>query len=192
MKTIKLLFTSVLAILFFACEGPPGPPGFDGFDGRDGRDGLNGLDGVNITSTVLEIQGTFSPANNYSLFYEFPQNVEVFESDLVLVYLLWESIEDTNGGAPIDVWRLMPQTRIIDQGLLQYNYDHTFLDVSVFLEADFNLDNLPAGDTDNQVFRIAIVPGEFGQDPNIDITSLSSVMSALDKNDIDYNDTVVD
>lgn len=176
MKKMKVLFGIVIIALAFSCEGPvgpPGPPGFDGFDGLDGQDG------VNILGQVVEIEGTFSAENDYSIFFEFPQTVEVFESDVVLVYLLWEQVDDPSGGDPIDVWRLMPQTRILDQGLLQYNYDHTFVDVNIFLESDFDLTTLLPGDTDNQVFRIAVVPAEFGSDPSIDLTNLDSVMGAM-------------
>lgn len=181
MNRIKMIFGIVIAALTLSCEGPPG------FDGRDGLDGLDGLDGVNILGKVVEVEGTFEAANDYSIFFEFPQEVEVFESDLVLVYLLFEQTDDPDGGEPIDVWRLLPQTRILDQGLLQYNYDHSFLDVTIFLESDFDLSTLPAGDTDNQIFRIAVVPAEFGTDSNIDTTNLTSVMSALqtDSNSIE-------
>lgn len=176
MKKLKLLLAPIIAIALFACEGPAGPPGFDGLDGLDG---LDGQDGVNILGQVVEIEGTFSNDNDYSLFFEFPQDIEVFESDLVLVYILFDQVDDPDGGDPIDVWRLLPQTRILDQGLLQYNYDHTFLDVSIFLEADFDLTTLMPGDTDNQVFRIAVVPAEFGEDPNIDISNIGSLMSNI-------------
>lgn len=177
MKFSRLLLGTVFILLFSACEGPAGPPGRDGLNGADGANGANG---VNIEGTVLEIRGTFSVDNDYRLFYEFPQTVEVFESDLVLVYLLFEQTDDPNGGDPIDVWRLLPQTRILDQGLLQYNYDHTFIDVNIFLEADFDLGTLLAGDTDNQVFRIAVVPASFGQNASIDLSNLNTVMSKLD------------
>ena len=176
MKKIKLLLGIVLAALTLSCEGPEGPPGPPGFDGLDG---LDGQDGVNILGQVIEIEGTFSTENDYRIFFEFPQTVEVFESDVVLVYLLWEQVDDPDGGNPIDVWRLMPQTRILDQGLLQYNYDHTFLDVNIFLESDFDLGTLLPGDTDNQIFRIAVVPAEFGNDPSVDFTNLDSVMNAM-------------
>lgn len=177
MKKIKLLFGIFALVLLAACEGPegiPGPPG------RDGLDGLDGQDGVNILGQVIEIEGTFAPENDYAIFFEFPQTIEVFESDVVLVYLLFEQVDDPDGGDPIDVWRLLPQTRIVDQGLLQYNYDHTFLDVNIFLESDFDLGLLLPGDTDNQVFRIAVVPADFSTDSSIDISNLDEVMSAME------------
>ena len=143
MNSIKTIFSIVLALIVISCEGPAGPPGPPG---RDGLDGLDGQDGVNILGQVLEIEGTFSAENDYRILFEFPQTVEVFESDVVLVYLLFDQTEDSNG-EPVDIWRLLPQTRILDQGLLQYNYDHTFLDVSIFLEADFknSLQSQPSG-----------------------------------------------
>ena len=179
MQKLKLLFGSLVALAVISCEGPQGPPGFDGLDGLDG---LDGADGVNILGQVLEIEGTFDAGNNYSIFYEFPNTVEVFESDVVLVYLLWEQVDDPNGGDPIDVWRALPQTRLLDQGILLYNFDHTFLDVSIFLESDFDLSTLLPGDTENQVFRIAIVPAEFSEDPNFDPSNFDDVMSSMNLN----------
>lgn len=175
MKKTMILFSAILSLIFMACEGPQGPPGFDGLDGLDG---IDGQDGVNILGKVIDIQGTFEEANDYSIFYEFPQTIEVFETDVVLVYLLWDQTEDGNGD-PVDIWRLMPQTRIIDQGLLQYNYDYTFFDVSIFLEADFDLGTLLPGDTDDQVFRIAVLPAEAAQTGKLDVSNIDAVMSRL-------------
>jgi len=82
MKIINLLFGALVSLFFISCEGPQGPPGLNGFDGRDGVDGQ---DGINILGKVVDIEGTFSASNDYSIFYEFPQNIEVFETDVVLV-----------------------------------------------------------------------------------------------------------
>lgn len=180
MKKFSVVLGSLMAIFFISCTGPQGPPGFDGFDGLDGldgRDGQDGEDGVNILGQVLDIEGSFSAENNYEILYEFPQTIEVFETDVVLVYLLWDQTEDSNGEA-VDIWRLMPQTRILDQGLLQYNYDHTFLDVNLFLEFNFSEADLLPGDTDNQVFRIAVLPAEMTQG-KMDVNDIHSVMGRL-------------
>ncbi len=172
MKSTVQIAGIFLLVLLSSCEGPAGPPGFDG------RDGADGLDGVNILGQVYEVEGDLNSSNDYSLFSEFPQTIEVFESDVVLVFLLWDQTEDGNGD-PVDIWRLLPQTRLIDQGILQYNYDHTFLDVNIFLEADFDLATLQPGDTDNQVFRIAIMPADFADSANIDTANLAQVMGSL-------------
>ncbi|NNJ88114.1 MAG: collagen-like protein [Eudoraea sp.] len=172
MKKMSLFFSAVAVLFMISCEGPAGPPGPPGFDG------LDGLDGINILGTVFEIQDSFTPANEYTLFYDFPNTIEVFESDVVLVYILWEQTVDGNN-EPVDVWRLLPQTRLLDQGILQYNFDYTFFDVNVFLESDFDLSTLMPGDTDDQVFRIAILPADFGTTGKLDTSNIDAVMRAL-------------
>jgi hypothetical protein len=174
MKKVTLVLGAFIALFFISCEGPQGPPGFDGFDGQDGQDGE---DGVNILGTVVDIEGDFNP-NDYSIVYEFPQTVEVFETDVVLVYILWEQLDNGNE-PPIDVWRLLPQTLLLDQGILQYNYDHTFFDVNIFLEGDFDLGTLVAADTQDQVFRIAILPAEKLAGSKLDKSNVNAVMRTI-------------
>ncbi|WP_273567557.1 collagen-like triple helix repeat-containing protein [Maribacter halichondriae] len=188
MKKITIVLGAFLTLFFVACEGPQGPPGFDGFDGLDG---LDGQDGINILGKVIDIEGDFTAENEYSIFFEFPQTIEVFETDVVLVYILWDQIEDSNGD-PVDVWRLLPQTRILDQGLLQYNYDHTFFDVNLFLESDFDLTTLQPGDTDNQVFRIAVLPAETLSGSKIDKSNIEGIMGMLNMNELDVQKISLD
>lgn len=166
MKKITLAVAAIFAIILTACSG------------SDGIDGVDGLDGVNITGSIYEVSGTFSDENNYELTFEFPNTVEVFESDVVLVYILWEQVDGTDG-QPIDVWRLMPQTRLLDQGTLIYNYDHTFADARFFLESDFELGTLNTADTANQIFRVAILPAE-AVNGKLDTGNINDVMGILD------------
>jgi hypothetical protein len=147
MKKLILLFVSITAFVFNGCEGDPGPPG------------PQGPAGVNILGQVFEVTVNFNPANGFSQLIQFPGNVEVFESDAVLVYLL-EDVIPGNGGS-IDVWSQLPQTFFVSQGTLLYTFDHTFLDVRIFLDGNFDLSTLGPAFTDNQTFRIAVVPAEF-------------------------------
>ncbi|MEJ2584155.1 MAG: collagen-like protein [Robiginitalea sp.] len=178
MKKLALVFGLIVSLIAVSCEGPTGPPGPPGFDGVDGQDG------VNILGQVYDIEGDFTPNSSppYSLFSEFAidaPSVEVFETDVVLVYILWEQVDDPNGGAPIDVWRLLPQTRLLEPGILQYNYDYTFLDVSIFLETDFDPALLQPGDTDNQIFRIAILPADGTSTAKLDTSNMQAVLDHL-------------
>lgn len=169
MKTItRILFVFAIAV-FTSCEGPVGPPGPPGEDGQDGDSFLG---------SVFEIEGDFTSDNDYSLFFEFPNSIEVFESDVVLVYILWEQTEDDNG-QPVDVWRLLPQTVMLDEGVLQYNYDHTFNDVQVFLEGTIDFNTLLPAEWQNQVFRIAVLPADYAKNNNIDVTDFSGVMKSM-------------
>ena len=130
---------------------------------------------------VFEVTVDFSPANNYQVLIEFPQDIEVFESDVVMVYLLETQISDSSG--PIDVWSPLPQSFFFDNGSeLVYNFNHTFLDVSLFLDGNTNLDTIPFEFIDDQVFRIAILPADFANNPNVDLYDYWSVQKQLENN----------
>lgn len=177
MKKITLVLSAIITLLLVSCSGN-GRDGLDGLNGFDGLNGLDGQDGVNILGQIIDIEGDFTEADDYRILFEFPETIEVFETDIVLVYILFDQTEDSNGEA-VDVWRLLPQTLIVDQGLLQYNFDHTFLDVNIFLEADFDFGLLSPGDTDNQVFRIAVIPTTAAGRSSIDQSNVASVMASL-------------
>lgn len=170
MKTITgIILVFALAILA-GCEEIPGPPG---------RDGIDGLDGDSFIGSVFEIEGDFTSQNDYQLYFEFPDNIEVYESDIVLVYILWEQVED-NSGQPIDVWRLLPQTVVLNEGVLQYNYDHTFADVQIFLEGTIDFNDLLPAEAFDQVFRIVVLPADFAMNNHLDVSNYSEMMKFLE------------
>jgi hypothetical protein len=169
MKTITgIILVFALAILA-SCEGVPGPPG---------RDGVNGQDGESFLGSVFEIEGDFTSQNDYTLYFEFPGSITVYDTDVVLVYILWEIAED-NSGEQIDVWRLLPQTVVLDEGVLQYNYDYTFADVQVFLEGTLDFNTLLPAETDDQVFRIVVFPADFITQKALDVSDYNMLMNQL-------------
>jgi len=172
MKTITGIFLVFALAVMASCVGEPGPPGRDGIDGRDGQDGESFL------GAVFEIEGDFTSENDYSLYFEFPQTTTVYESDIVLVYILWEQAEDDYGDL-LDVWRLLPQTVVLDDGVLQYNYDFTFLDVLVFLEGTLDLSTLLPAESDDQVFRIVVLPADYAISSTLDVTDYGLMMKSL-------------
>ena len=165
MKSIVLFVAFASSILFSSCEGPEGPPGESG---------------VNILGQVFEVEIDFNTGNNFGQLVTFPSNIEVYESDVVLVYLLTDVIPDGSGGT-IDVWSQLPQTFFPLEGTLLYTFDHTFIDVQIFLDANFDLTLLGSQFTNDQIFRIAIVPAEFG---TADLT-MGDLLSGLQLNTID-------
>ncbi|MEG9328209.1 collagen-like protein [Salinimicrobium catena] len=174
MKPIYFLLSFVL-IAFTSCSD-------DGEIGPQGPQGPQGEPGVNIAGTVFDVQGDFTDANEYTLFVDFAEftDVEVLESDVVLVYLR-VGTDGEAGGEPVYVWRLLPQTYYLEGGeTMQYNYDYTFFDATVFLDASVDLATLGPEFTDDQVFRIAILPADFAQDTGVDVSNYEAVMSALD------------
>jgi len=162
MKTLTITLFLIAAVTLISCEGPMGPPGVPGEDGNT------------LLGTVFEKQGDFTASNNYEIFFEFPQDFEIYDTDVVLVYILWEVL-DING-KQTDLWRLLPQTVILNDGLLQYNFDYTVADVKIFLEGSTDFNNLLPAETDNQIFRIAVLPADFISKKSADISDFNSLL----------------
>ncbi|SDH32459.1 hypothetical protein SAMN04488062_10643 [Flavobacterium omnivorum] len=126
---------------------------------------------------VFEVTTSFNSNNNYSSLVEF--NPPIYSSDSVLVYHLYDTV---NGQ---DIWKLMPQTYYFnDGGALDFNFDYSRFNVNIFLSANFSLNTLPSSWTQNQTFRIVIIPDGFAK--TINKNNIDSVMSALkvDKSEV--------
>ncbi|WP_430909099.1 collagen-like triple helix repeat-containing protein [Maribacter sp. 2-571] len=179
MKKVTLALAACMALFFISCEGPQGPPGFDGFDGNNGLDGQDGIQGQ-----VFELEGVNfgydAEANLWSVVETFADytNFEIFESDAVLVYRFDGQI-DLADGSTADAWSLIPQNFFVPEGTMQYTVAHTFLDFELFIDGNFDLSLLSTDFTDNQTFRIVIVPSEFLQSADFDQTNIDSVMGKM-------------
>ncbi|NND88938.1 MAG: collagen-like protein [Flavobacteriaceae bacterium] len=150
MKQLFLLLAVTTSLIFTSCEGDPGPPGEPG---------------INILGQVYEVNTTlqFDPSSGtYSRVLTIPSNIEVFESDVILVYRL-EKVVGAPDGGNADAWAPLPQNFFLDNGdIIQYVFNHTFFDVEIIIDGDYDPNTLSLDFTDNQVFRIAVVPSEFG------------------------------
>jgi hypothetical protein len=170
MKTLLNFIFAISIVLLSSCtfnsqDGVPGPRGPQGPAGLDGQEAF-----------VFEYPDlTFSASNNYRELLVFPDNFEMLQSNKVLVYFLYDYIEQDD----LDVWRALPQTEFTDFGTLVYNYDFTMFDVNLFLDGNFDLNLLGANFTDNWIARVVVVPGQFTngrtEDP-VDYNNYDAVM----------------
>ncbi|WP_074406306.1 MULTISPECIES: hypothetical protein [Aquimarina] len=123
---------------------------------------------------TFEIDNVDFIAPEYAVNIPFPSGIEVFEADVVLVYRL-ENVVDGR-----DVWEPVPTPLIeLDNGgKLTYRFNFTLNDVDILLDTpDINL--IGTNFTDNQVFRIVIVPSTFANNSKIDFSDFKAVQSAL-------------
>ncbi len=187
----KLIPFLLVIVTFMACEGPEGPIG------PRGPQGEPGLDGVNIESFVFEYEVDFLPEENYTVFLPYLDDFVALPSDVTLVYFLWGQTEID--GELVDIWRALPQTVFSDNGLIQYNYDFTRYDVSLFLNTDFDTELLEPIDTDDWIVRVVVIPGQFvsanGKMAAVDFDDYYAVMDAmgLDNKSVvhEYNNSLV-
>lgn len=168
-KATVLLSIIVLA----ACEinsGPTGPRGPQGPEGPPGPVGQG-----------FEVQASFSESNDYQEIFAFPDNVEVLETDIVAVYLLWDVDSETGN----DVWQPLPVSVFFQDGQLQYAFDHTVADVKLFLTGDTDLGTVGDEFTQDQIFRIAVLPVDYVQSNDINLKDINEVMGSIDFDEIE-------
>ncbi|KAA0988988.1 hypothetical protein [Dyadobacter aurulentus] len=164
-KLIPLLL--VLVALFQGCRGPEGDPG---------------ADGVNVVGSTIDlVDVNFNAGNNFEYSMSFDQaDLEVLESDAVLIYIHWNDV--TSGNQTLKAYRLMPQTAFLGGNqLLTYNFDQTVNDFSIFLDGNVNLANLSAEYTQDQSFRIVVVPADFAarKSGSVDYNDYDAVVKAF-------------
>jgi hypothetical protein len=160
-----LAIISIISVLLISCDGQTGPPG------RDGLDGLDGLDGVNILGQIFEAQVDFNIDNQFSVLVDFPEQIEVFDTDVVIAYVLVGSDNE------LDIWEPLPQTLFFDDGILLYGFNYTVVDIQLFLDGTVNLNDLLPELTQDIIFRIAILPADAAQ--NLDLNNFDNVMKSL-------------
>ncbi|MCG2459582.1 collagen-like protein [Flavobacteriaceae bacterium F89] len=176
MKKIALSIGIFLALFIVSCEGPNGPPG------PVGPEGLPGLDG--IQGQVFEVEGVnfdYDSGNNvYNTVLQFSDftSFEILDSDAVLVYRFDGQI-DFDDGSTKDSWGLIPQNFFLPGGTIQYVTSHTSNDVQIFIDGNFNLANISTEFTDNQIFRVVILPSDFAANAKVDKANIDAVMRTL-------------
>jgi len=140
MKKILTLFAVIGLVAFSSCEGPEGPQGPQGPEGP--------------VAEVFEISNVnFTAANNYTISQKL--NPVIFDSDVVLIYRLSGTINPTT-----PIWQQIPRTIYNARGELDYDFDFSREDFSIYADANYDIALTPEF-LNGQTFRIVIVPGSF-------------------------------
>jgi hypothetical protein len=124
-------------------------------------------------SEVFEYQNVdLMATNGYRQVLTFPH--AIYASDMVLVYRL------ASNGPAGDVWKLAPETYYFNNGTLDFGYrnDFTRYDAEVSLFG-FDLLGLNTSFKLDQIFRVVIIPGYFGNKnaADIDLSSYTEVQN---------------
>ncbi|TXK44275.1 hypothetical protein FVR03_13930 [Pontibacter qinzhouensis] len=85
--------------------------------------------------------------------------------------------------APVYVWSPLPQIKMLQQGLLQYNFYHSYQFLDIYINSQFDKSTLTQGQVAeyiaSEAFRIVVIPGELlngrVSKPDIDFSSYEEV-----------------
>lgn len=182
MKKFSLVLGSLMAVFFISCTGPQGPPGVEGLRGFDGEPGIQAqifeVDGVDLF--YVDADNVWETSLDFSEFTTF----EVLKEDAVFVFR-FDGNQSFTDGTQEEAWGLIPQNFFLDQGIIQYVSSHTLRDVGIFIDGNFDLINLNPDLTDNQLFRVVIVPALGAPSGKMDTSSMSSLMASLGMTEAD-------
>ncbi|SEA03779.1 hypothetical protein SAMN05443667_101698 [Flavobacterium gillisiae] len=161
MKKISTILAIIGMIVLSSCSGPEGPPGYDGLDGQDG-----------LVGEVFELKNvnfSYNATDGYTIYRAL--NPKIFASDVVLIYRMRGTID-----ANTPIWQLIPRTLFLPQGELDYDFDFSKEDFTIYAGGNYDLSTTPSY-LNNQTFRIVIVPGSFST--SINKNNYADVITAL-------------
>lgn len=163
-KNITLLFAFVSMIMLQACSV---------------NENNNPVDNDTI-SEVFELRNVnfgYDGGNNYSIYQTL--NPQIFPSDVILIYRLSGII---NSNTPI--WQQIPRTLYLPDGELDYDFDFSKQDFTIYAGGTYDLTLTPSYIT-NETFRIVIVPGYLSNKGQkaVDTSDYNAVIKAYNIDD---------
>lgn len=107
---------------------------------------------------------------------------QIYASDVILIYRLAGTIDSST-----PIWQQIPRTLYLPQGELDYDFDFSKEDFTIYAGGTYDLTQTPSY-LSNQTFRIVIVPGYFSEGKmaakkNIDYSDYNAVIKAFNIND---------
>lgn len=122
---------------------------------------------------LKNINFAYNATDGYTIYQKFTPNI--YASDVVLIYRLSGTIDSNT-----PVWQLIPRTLFLNQGELDYDFDFSKEDFTIYAGGNYDLSLTPQY-LNNQTFRIVIVPGSFST--SFDTSNYAAVISALNINE---------
>ncbi|WP_396211325.1 hypothetical protein [Flavobacterium sp.] len=130
-------------------------------------------------SEVFELRNInfgYTGGNNYEIYQRL--NPTIYSSDVILIYR--KSGTTSNNS---NVWQSIPRTLYLPQGELDYDFDFSREDFTIYAGGTYDLTFTPSYIT-NQTFRIVIVPGYFSKgSSSIDFSDYNAVIKAYNIDD---------
>jgi len=162
MKKIITLLAVIGMFSLQGCIGPEGPPGVPGQDGLLGE-----------VFELKNINFAYDATDGYIIYQKLTPNI--YASDVILIYRLSGTIDSNT-----PIWQPIPRTLFLPQGELDYDFDFSKEDFTIYAGGNYNLSLTPQY-LNNQTFRIVIVPGSFSG--KLNKSSYADVIAALNINE---------
>ena len=167
MKKIFVLLAIVGTVVLSGCEGPEGPQGAPGAQGADGLSDAEVFE-------LRNVNFTFNSANGDYEIYQ-TLNPQILLADNLLIYRLSGTIDSST-----PIWQSIPRTLFLQQGELDYDFDFSKEDFTIYAGGTYNLATTP-NYLNNQTFRIVIVPGYLSNKGNAAQVDTDNYQAVIEK-----------
>lgn len=127
-------------------------------------------------SEVFELQNInfgFDTQNGYNIYQTL--NPQIRLDDVILIYRLSGTIDSST-----PIWQLIPRTLYLNEGELDYDFDFSQEDFTIYAGGTYDL-TLTPNYINNQTFRIVIIPGYFSNKmkSGVDLSDYNAVVNAF-------------
>lgn len=161
MKKIFLLLAVIGLTTLTSCDGDTGPRGPAGPESEV----------FELRNVSFQLNGN----NQYAISRDL--NPVISASDNILIYRLIGTINPTT-----PIWQFIPRTLFLPEGELDYDFDFSAVDYTIFAGGTYNLAITPEF-IQNQTFRIVIIPGFRSKGTTLDYNDYNAVIKAFNIDD---------
>lgn len=133
---------------------------------------------VNKVYELRNVNFVLNTNNGYTIYQTL--NPQISPSDVILIYRLSGTID-----ASTPIWQQIPRTLYLTQGELDYDFDFSKEDFTIYAGGTYDLSTTPNYIT-NQTFRLVIIPGNASNkaaSKNIDYSDFNAVEKAFHLNE---------
>ncbi len=130
----------------------------------------------NTLSEVFELRNInfgFNAQNGYTIYQTLSPQIRL--DDVILIYRLSGTIDPST-----PIWQQIPRTLYLSEGELDYDFDFSKEDFTIYAGGTYDLSLTPNYIT-NQTFRIVIIPGYLSNKmkSSIDLSDYNAVVNAF-------------
>lgn len=142
--------------------------GMIAFSGCSSNDDIN-TDTIAEVFELRNVNFAYNATDGYTIYQKLTPRI--FPSDVILIYRMTGTVNATT-----PIWQPIPRTLYLAEGELDYDFDFSREDFTIFAGGTYNLALTPDF-LNNQTFRIVIVPAAFSK--NINTNDYFSVLKSL-------------
>jgi len=141
------------------------------------NDNTSDNDTISEVFELRNVNFNYNSIDGYTIYRTL--SPQIYASDVLLIYRMSGTID-----ANTPIWQQIPRTLFLPQGELDYDFDFSKQDFTIYAGGTYDLATTPTY-INNETFRIVIVPAYFSNKMSgkVDFSDYNAVIKAFNIND---------